>query len=53
MTLLSIKQIAELFGMHQMTIYKLIWNKELPAIKIGNRWRVHLEDIEKFVSRKE
>jgi putative molybdopterin biosynthesis protein len=43
-------QLAELFSLHRETIYDLIRRRELPAVKVGRRWRVRREDVEALLA---
>ena len=45
----SPQQIAELYGVHINTVYKLIYRGELKALKIGNNIRIRREDVGKYV----
>jgi len=42
---LSIKQTAFLLGVHRKTVLRWIHDNKLPAIRIGNTYRVKQEDI--------
>ena len=45
--LLSIKEVAELLSVHPRTVNRMINRGELPAVKVGNRWRIKPEDVER------
>ncbi|MBQ0038461.1 MAG: helix-turn-helix domain-containing protein [Clostridiales bacterium] len=38
--LLSTKQYAELHGLHDSRVRRLILDGRLPAVKIGNQWAI-------------
>lgn len=40
MTYLKVEEIAEAFDVSKMTIYRLIWAGELPAVRLGRAIRV-------------
>lgn len=40
MRYLSIKEVAERFNVGYMTIYKLVKDKKIPAVRIGWQWRI-------------
>ena len=37
--ILTLKEVAEYLGVHEMTVYKLIKSSKIPAIKLGGQWR--------------
>lgn len=41
-------QIAERYGVKQLTVWDWIRKKKLPAIKIGRDYRIREEDIKDF-----
>ena len=45
--LITVRQIAEHFGVHPQTIYRRLWKKSIPAFKIGGRgfWKIAKKDI--------
>ena len=43
--LISAKQVAEHLSVHVDTVYDMINRGQIPAIKIGNRWRVAEQDL--------
>lgn len=45
-TYMSVPEVAKYLGISPQTIYRLIRNNELPALKIGRTVRVCLQDIE-------
>lgn len=47
--LLTLQQIAQRFQISETTLYKLVRNGKIPAIKIGNQWRFKMEDIEEWL----
>ena len=52
--LLDIPVVAELLHVSPRTVNRLINNGkgELPAVKIGGRWKIRAEDIEKYLLKK-
>lgn len=51
MQLLTVKQVQEKLNIGSVTAYRLIWDKQLPAVRIRSAWRVKEEDVEAFVNR--
>lgn len=49
---LSIEDLMELLDLSRPTITKLIKTGDLPAAKIGNKYRIRKEDFEDFWQRK-
>ncbi len=48
---LSAEQVAERLGMHVKTIQRYIREGQLPASRIGKRWRVSARDLAAFTQR--
>lgn len=47
---MSIKEVASRLSLHEMTIYRLIKSKDLPAFKVGGQWRIQREFLEKWLT---
>lgn len=47
----SAEQVAEQLGMHVKTIQRYIRQGQLPASRIGKRWRVSARDLAAFTQR--
>jgi len=45
---LTVKQVAELLGFNQFTIYKMAKTGRIPVIRIRRHLRFRLSDIEKW-----
>jgi excisionase family DNA binding protein len=52
-TLLSTEEVAEYLGVGQATVYRWCREGNLPAVKIGRRWRVRRSALEEFVRKNE
>jgi len=46
---LSVADMAAEFGIHEMTFYRMIRDKKIPAFKIGSQWRVRRADLNKWL----
>lgn len=46
---LSVSDMAEEFGIHEMTFYRMIRDKKIPAFKIGSQWRVRRADLDRWL----
>jgi excisionase family DNA binding protein len=49
---LSVSDMADEFGIHEMTFYRMIRDKKIPAFKIGSQWRVKRTDLEKWLEQR-
>jgi excisionase family DNA binding protein len=38
-TIMTVREVAGYLRMHEMTIYRMARQGEIPAYKVGNRWR--------------
>ena len=47
---LTLHQVAEILGVHYMTVYRYVRLGQLPAFKAGGTWRVHPGTIDAFRS---
>ena len=48
---LDIKGIAELMGISTHTIYRLATAGQIPALKLGGKWRFDRDTIKQWISR--
>jgi len=49
--LLSIEEVAEIFGLEYKSVYRLIRSGELPAARIGRVYRVNKADLAAFLEQ--
>lgn len=47
--LLTVAEVAELFRVSSMTVYRLIRNGELPAVRVGRSYRVRDDDLQSYL----
>ena len=45
---LTVEQLADRFQLSPKTVYRALDRRELRAAKLGNRWRIRLEDAERW-----
>jgi excisionase family DNA binding protein len=45
MKFFTVNQLAEYFGVNPKTIYRRLWEKAIPAFKVGRSWRIAKKDI--------
>lgn len=46
--LVTVKELSRYLHVHPTTIYRLLKREELPAFKVGNRWRFDLRKIDEW-----
>jgi excisionase family DNA binding protein len=49
--LLNIKQVQEILGLSERTIFRLIKKGEIQGFKIGREWRFTEADISAYIER--
>ena len=49
---LTPKGAAEYLGVHLITIYRMIKNRQLPAARVGGQWRLRKEWLNEFLEKK-
>ena len=47
--IMSIKEVAEYLGIHEITIYKLANEGRLPGFKVGGQWRFQKDVLDKWI----
>jgi excisionase family DNA binding protein len=52
-TIMTVREVAGYLRMHEMTIYRMARQGEIPAYKVGNRWRFNRERIESWLMEHE
>ena len=50
--LLNTAQVAGYLNIHEITVYKLIKQGEIPAFKIGGRWRFNKKILDDWMMMK-
>ena len=50
-TLLTTGEVARYLHVVPITVYRMIDRGDLPAIKVGSRWRIRRQDLEDYLSR--
>ena len=45
---LTVEQLAHGFQLSPKTVYRALERRELRAAKLGNRWRIRVEDAERW-----
>ena len=49
----SVAEAAELLGLSQITIYRMLYSGKLRATKFGRVWRIKREDLEALLEETE
>jgi excisionase family DNA binding protein len=49
--LLTTKQVQEILKVDRITIYRMINDGRIKGVKIGNHWRFHQHEIDRFIGR--
>ncbi len=47
--LLTLYELADYLKLDKFTIYRMVYRRQLPAIKVANQWRFKEKDIEKWL----
>ena len=48
-TLMTIEEVAEYLRFHPSTVYRLVRQRALPAVKVGKQWRISRELLEEWL----
>lgn len=49
--LMTIKEVADYLAIHEMTLYTLIHETDLPAMKLGGQWRFKKSLLDQWLAR--
>jgi excisionase family DNA binding protein len=49
--LLTLYELADYLKLDKFTIYRMVYRRQLPAIKVANQWRFKEKDIEKWLEK--
>ncbi|UMG93863.1 helix-turn-helix domain-containing protein [Nocardioides sp. TF02-7] len=48
---LTIAEVAAMMRVSKMTVYRLVHNGELPAVRVGRSFRVHEDDVDEYLRK--
>jgi excisionase family DNA binding protein len=48
---LTVAEVAALMRVSKMTVYRLVHNGELPAVRVGRSFRVKEEDVDEYLRK--
>jgi excisionase family DNA binding protein len=49
--LLSAKEVQDMLGISEATLWRILKRKELTGFKVGHTWRFSEEDIREYIAR--
>jgi excisionase family DNA binding protein len=52
-TIMTVREVAGYLRMHEMTIYRMARQGEIPAYKVGNRWRFNRQRLHEWLGEHE
>jgi len=47
--IMTIADVAEYLGLHELTVRRLARERAIPALKLGRQWRVKRDLLEKWI----
>jgi len=47
--ILTVPEVCSYLQISQVTVYRLIRQKNIPAFRIGKNWRFNLQDLERWI----
>ncbi len=50
-SLLTAKEVANLLRLSQQTLYKMLNDGDIPAIRVGNQWRFDHEALKAWITQ--
>ncbi|GAA4684271.1 helix-turn-helix domain-containing protein [Nocardioides nanhaiensis] len=50
-TFLTIAEVAAMMRVSKMTVYRLVHNGDLPALRVGRSFRVREKDVDVYLQR--
>jgi excisionase family DNA binding protein len=48
---LTVAEVAAVMRVSKMTVYRLVHNGELPAVRVGRSFRVSEHDVDEYLKR--
>ena len=50
-TFLTVAEVAAMMRVSKMTVYRLVHNGELPAVRVGRSFRVREADVDEYLRK--
>jgi excisionase family DNA binding protein len=51
-TILTVSEVSKYLHVSQVTVYRLIRRNDIPAFRIGKKWRFILEDLDRWIEKR-
>jgi excisionase family DNA binding protein len=51
-TILTVSEVSKYLHVSQVTVYRLLRRNDIPAFRIGKKWRFNLEDLDRWIENK-
>ena len=52
-TLMTLKEICDYLKVTRYTVYRLIKDGQLPAIRVGGQWRFRPDQVQRYLASKQ
>jgi excisionase family DNA binding protein len=49
--LLTVNEVARILRVSNMTVYRLVKSRQLPAIRVGKNYRIKEIDVDRYLNR--
>lgn len=49
--ILTIREVADYLKVTERTLYRLVQEDSIPAVKVGNSWRFRRQDLERWITK--
>jgi excisionase family DNA binding protein len=49
--ILTVSEVCEYLHISQVTVYRMLRRKDIPAFRIGKSWRFSLEHLERWIEK--
>ncbi len=49
--LMTVKEVADILRVSNMTVYRLFKSGNLPAVRVGKNYRVKANDVQTYIDR--
>ncbi len=50
-TILTVPEVCSYLQVSQVTVYRLLRRRDIPAFRIGKNWRFNLQDLERWIEK--
>lgn len=50
--LLTVNEVADLLRVSRMTVYRLIKEGQMPALRVGRNYRLREDDVDEYLSQR-